>query len=150
MKNLIFFLLLAWSVTAQAQSGSHYRLWSDTNDTLGAYTTNTYDLNTLAFGGNLVSDTWSYSIDVEADSLSGSAADSSNVYLQTCNCDFNTVNPIWHNLQAVDIDGTATQTWHWTGDIEGARLRIVASTQSGTKAIATRFYVTLKRKYRNR
>ena len=157
MKNFLFTALLhlLFCSIAFSQSGSSfYHRWSDTNDTLGVNTTKTYDFNSLVFGTSSrpqeISDTWSYSITVEADSLSGAAADSSTVFLQVCNCSTSDANPLWVTVETDEINGTATQVFHYTGDILEPRIRLLIYSKSGAKAIALRSYATFKRKYRTR
>lgn len=151
MKHLFFALCLLFSLSAVAQSGSaFFHTWSDTNDTLGVNSTFTYDFNTLTFNGQNISDTWSYSVTVEADSLSGAAADSSTVFLQVSNSPVTDANPVWVTIETDEIDGTATQVFHYTGDILEPRIRLLIYSKSGTKAIALRSYATFKRKYKTR
>lgn len=150
MKNLIVTLLLAiTAITASAQSGaSFFKTWSDTNDTLGAYSTFTYDFNTTLFAGQNISKVWTYDIVVEADSLSGAAADSSTVFLQVSNSSVSDASPLWYTVSTDQIDGTATQVFRYTGDITAPRMRLVISSQSGTKAIALRSYGAFKVKHK--
>lgn len=146
---LIAFALLFVAAFAPAQSGSvFFHTGSDTNDTLGAYTTHTYNFNTLEFSGQNVSKVWSYSITVEADSLSGSAADSSTVFLQISDAPVTESNPIWVTVDSDEIDGTATQVFTYTGDLIAPRFRLVISSQSGTKAIALRAFWCFKLRYK--
>lgn len=160
MKNitaLTAILLFAVSV-ATAQSGSaFFHKWKDINDTLGVNTTKTYNFNALtdAFGngtatGQNISDTWSYSITIEADSLSGAASDSSTIFLQVCNCGVDESNPLWVTIEDDEINGTATQVFHYTGDILEPRMQLIIRSKSGTKAIALRSFATFKRKYKTR
>ncbi len=157
MKKLLFLAaaLLFFGATAIAQSGSSfYHRWSDTNDTLGTNSTFTYDFNSLVFGTSArpqeITDTWSYSVTIEADSLSGAAADSSTIFLQVSNSALSDSNPLWVTVETNEIDGTATQTFHYTGDILEPRIRLLIYSKSGTKAIALRSYAVFKRKYKTR
>lgn len=144
---LLAFALIFVGAFAQAQSGSvFFHTGSDTNDTLGAYTTYTYDFNTLEFSGQNVSKPWSYSITVEADSLSGAAADSSTVFLQIADASVTESNPVWVTIDSDEIDGTATQIFHYTGDLIAPRMRLVIWSQSGTKAILLRSFWSFKLK----
>lgn len=157
MKKLFFLaaVLCLFSAVATAQSGSSfYHRWSDTNDTLGLNSTFTYDFNSLVFGTSArpqeITDTWSYSITIEADSLSGSAADSSTIFIQVSNSALSDSNPLWITVDTDEIDGTATQTFHYTGDIYEPRIRLLIYSKSGAKAIALRSYAAFKRKYKTR
>jgi len=152
MKNILFLgCLLFASLTLSAQSGAAYfKAFADTNDTLGLNSTFTYDMNTNMFSGQNITDTWSYSVTIEADSLSGSAADSSTVFIQVSNSPTTDSNPLWVNIESDEIDGTATQVFHYTGDLTEPRLRVLIYSKSGAKAIALRTYATLKRKYKTR
>lgn len=152
MKNfLLTAALLIVAFVATAQSGStYYHRWQDTNDTLGANSTFTYDFNALVFGGQEVSRVWSYSVTVEADSLSGAAADSSTVFLQVSNAAYSDANPVWTTIETDEIDGTATQVFHYTGDLLEPRIRLLIYSKSGTKAIALRSYATFKERYRTK
>ena len=158
MKHLLALAMtLFLAVTLSAQSGSaFYHNHTDTNDTLGLNSTFTYDFNTLttlfgvSSGSRDITDTWSYSVTVEADSLSGSAADSSTVFLQVSNSPVTDSNPVWVSIEDDEIDGTATQVFHYTGDITEPRMRLLIYSKSGAKAIALRSYITVKRKYKTR
>lgn len=158
MKHLLALALtLFLAVTLSAQSGSaFYHNHTDTNDTLGLNSTFTYDFNALttlfgvSSGSRDITDTWSYSVTVEADSLSGSAADSSTVFLQVSNSPVTDSNPVWVSIEDDEIDGTATQVFHYTGDITEPRMRLLIYSKSGAKAIALRSYITVKRKYKTR
>lgn len=157
MKNILALavaLILATAAFSQAGS-AFFKAWSDTNDTLGLNTTKTYDFNTLVFPLNNgsaqnITDTWSYSITIEADSLSGANSDSSTIFLQVSNSPLSDSNPIWVSLETGQINGTATQTFHYTGDIEEPRIRLLIYSKSGAKAIALRSYAAFKRKYKTR
>ena len=147
MKNILLALLVVFvgSLSVGAQSGAtFFRTWSDTNDTLGAYSTYTYDVNTLSFSGQNISKVWAYSIEIEADSISGSAADSSTVFVQVTSSSVTDASPVWKTIHTAEIDGTATQVFRYTGLLYEPRLRIIASSQSGTKAIAVRTYASYK------
>ncbi len=139
MKNILLALLVVFvgSLSVGAQSGAtFFRTRSDTNDTLGAYSTYTYDVNTLSFAGQNISKIWAYSIQIEADSISGSAADSSTVFVQVTASPVSDASPVWKTIHTDEIDGTATQIFRYTGLLYEPRMRIVIWSQSGTKAIA--------------
>lgn len=157
MKQFLFAiaLLLLSALSLSAQSGNDFFLQhKDINDTLIANTTFTYDFNSLVFAQNGrardITDTWSYSVTIEADSISGAAADSSTVFLQVCNCSVTETNPLWVTIEQDEINGTATQVFHYTGDILEPRIRVLAYSKSGVKKIALRSYATFKRKYKTR
>lgn len=153
--SLAITFLLAATLSAQAGS-AFYHNHTDTNDTLGLNSTFTYDFNTLttlfgvSSGSRDITDTWSYSVTVQADSLSGAASDSSTIFLQVSNSPVTDSNPVWVSIEDDEINGTATQTFHYTGDIVEPRMRLLIYSKSGAKAIALRSYITVKRKYKTR
>lgn len=149
VKKILFILSLfvVFGIQAQAQSGSK-SYWSYTSlsgDTLEASSTKTKDFNNLLIGDQAFSKLCKYSITVFADSISG--ANAGTVTLQVSNSEPSTVaaaSRVWVTLDTDTIDGSADQTFHYTGELTEKCLRVVVTSPSGTRKTALKILAVVK------
>lgn len=143
-------LVVVLLITVTATFGQSGRLFmeqfSDLNDTLETSSTFTYDFNLLLFNGQDISHPWSYSVIVEADSLSGANAGTATLQFSNSPSNVSAANATWYNVSTETIDGATTQTFHFTGEVSASRARLVITSPSGTRETALKVQGTLKRK----
>lgn len=140
MKRLLFLLVFLSTLFNAAQAQKMFDIFDD-NDTLSNQTTKTY-LTTHNGGPALIDVPYYYSIQVYADSLSGSNA--GTAYLQVCN-DRSGTN--WITLQSLTIDGTGTDSALWEGIVYARRMRVYYDMPSGTRKVRARVFGMFKRMY---
>jgi hypothetical protein len=140
MKRLIFLISMVacFAVQHTVQAQKMFDIYAN-NDTLTNQTTKTY-LTSHSGGPALLDVPYYYSVQVYADSLSGSNA--GTAYLQVCN-DRSGTN--WITLQSLTIDGTGTDSAIWEGIAYGRRMRIYYDMPSGTRKVRARVYAMFKR-----
>lgn len=131
------------SQTVQKYFVQHY----DLDDTLETSTTLTYDFNSLFFSGKDMTHAWSYSITIEADSISG--ANAGTVTFQVSDSpNSNSISTLWYDHDTDTIDGATTQVFHYEGLLYSPKGRLTITSPSGTRQTALRVFVSLKRLYK--
>lgn len=124
MKQILLFLLLAFAFSAPLRAQKFFDLYSAASDTLVNQTTKTYSTTPAT-----LESPYYYSIQVKADSLSGSI--SGFCYLQVSN---DRAGTLWSTIQTLTIDGV-TSTALWEGIVYARRVRVYFSMPSGTRKV---------------
>jgi hypothetical protein len=106
-----------------------------TNDTLTNQVTKVYTTSPTQLDVP-----YTYSIQVFADSLSGSNAGTAK--LQVCN---DRTGTTWSTLQTLTIDGTGTDEALWEGTVYARRIRVYYDMPSGTRKVRARVFGSFKR-----
>lgn len=140
MKRLLFLLSMLLCFAVQSEAQKMFDIYVN-SDTLTNQTTKTY--GTDKNGGPVLIDVpYYYSIQVYADSISGSNA--GTAYLQVCN---DRTGTNWITLQSLTIDGTGIDSAIWEGIVYARRMRVYYDMPSGTRKVRARVYGMFKRVY---
>lgn len=141
MKRLFLLLCFLGAVAASASAQRFFDVY-DVNDTLTDQDEIIYQTNHN--GGPLLIDVpYYFSVQVEADSLSG--ANAGTIVLEFTN---DRTATKWYTMSAypeLTIDGTTTSKTAWEGIVYARRVRIRAYTPSGTRTVGLRVYGSFKR-----